>query len=200
MIVTLIEKQGKYKYKIYLDYEYAFWLSWKEMYFWKVETEGNISNGQYHQIVKESIIPKAKRKAISYLEKSNRTEQEVRDKLKRELYQEEIIDVVINYLYACHYLNDEWVAENFIRANQSNHSRKWLEMKLTKKGIDKEILYRFFEEEYSEELAIQKEITKKLKGRERITWEEKNKIMAYMYRKGYSTRETRKYMEQIEIE
>lgn len=199
MIVTLIEKQGKYKYKIYLDYEYVFWLSWREMYFWKVEEEGSISEEQYQKIVKESIIPKAKRKAISYLEKSNRTEQEVRDKLKRELYQDEIIDTVINYLYDYHYLNDQWVAENFIRANQASHSRKWMEMKLAQKGIDKDSLYHFFEEEYSEDSAIQREIEKKLKGRERITWEEKNKILAYMYRKGYDIRETRKYLDNIEM-
>lgn len=199
MVVTLIEKQGRYKYKVFLDYNYVFWLTWKELYFWKVKVDEEISGEQYNKIIKESIIPKAKRKAISYLERSDRTEQEVRDKLKRELYQEEIIENVIKYLYICHYLNDDWVVENFIRANQSSHSRRWMEMKLVQKGIDKERLHVFFEEGYSEKDAIQKEIKKKLKGRERITWEEKNKIMAYLYRKGYSGYETRKLMEQIEI-
>lgn len=198
MIVTLIEKQGKYKYKVYMDYDYVFWLTWKELYFWKVKENAEISEEQYKKIVKESILPKAKRKAISYLEKSNRTEQEIREKLKKELYQEDVIESAIKFLQNCHYINDDWVAENFVRANQANHSRKWMEMKLAQKGIDKERLHIFFEEEYSEEVAIQKEIKKKLKGKEQITWEEKNKIMAYLYRKGYSIHETRKAMEQIE--
>lgn len=198
MIVTLIEKQGKYKYKVYVDYDYVFWLTWKELYFWKVKENAEISEEQYKKIVKESILPKAKRKAISYLEKSNRTEQEIREKLKRELYQEDVIESAIKFLHNCHYINDDWVAENFVRANQANHSRRWMEMKLAQKGIDKERLHIFFEEEYSEEVAIQKEIKKKLKGKEQITWEEKNKIMAYLYRKGYSIHETRKAMEQIE--
>lgn len=200
MIVTLIEKKGKYKHKVFLDYDYAFWLTWKELYFWDIKEETEVSEEQYMKIMKESIIPKAKRKALSYLEKSNRTEQEVRDKLKRELYQEHVIDIVIEYLHQYHYLNDNWVVENFIRSNQANHSRSWMEMKLRQKGIDKDKLQIFFEEGYSEDYAIQKEIKKKLKGRERITWEERNKILGYLYRKGYGMREARKSLEQIEIE
>lgn len=200
MIVTLIEKQGKYKYKVFLDYDYVFWLTWKELYFWNIKENEEISDEYYIKIIKESIIPKAKRKAISYLEKSSRTEQEIRDKLRRELYQEDIIENVIKYLYSYHYLNDDWVAENFVRSNQFRHSRKWLEMKLSQKGIDKDRLHIFFEEEYSEKFAIQKEIEKKLKGRKQINWDEKNKIMAYLYRKGYNIHESRKVIEQIEIE
>ena len=97
-------------------------------------------------------------------------------------------------------MNDNWVVENFIRSNQANHSRSWMEMKLRQKGIDKDKLQIFFEEGYSEDYAIQKEIKKKLKGRERITWEERNKILGYLYRKGYGMREARKSLEQIEIE
>lgn len=200
MVVTLIEKQGRYKYKVFLDYTYVFWLTWKELYFWGVKENKEISDEQYNKILKEAIIPKAKRKAISYLEKSSRTEKEIRDKLKRELYEEEIIEKVIKYLDGYHYLNDDWVAENFVRANQFKHSRKWMEMRLAQKGIDKERLHVFFEDDYSEKLAIEKEIQKKLKGRKQITWEEKNKIMASLYRKGYSMCETRKILEQIEIE
>lgn len=200
MVVTLIEKQGRYKYKVFLDYTYVFWLTWKELYFWGVKENKEISNEQYNKILKEAIIPKAKRKAISYLEKSSRTEKEIRDKLKRELYEQEIIENVIRYLDGYHYLNDDWVAENFVRANQFKHSRKWMEMKLAQKGIDKERVHVFFEDEYSEKFAIEKEIQKKLKGRKQITWEEKNKIMASLYRKGYSISDTRKVMEQIEIE
>lgn len=200
MVVTLIEKQGKYKYKIFLNYEYVFWLTKKELYFWNIKENEEISGEYYSRIMKESIIPRAKRKAISYLEKTNRTEQEVRDKLRRELYQEEIVEVAIKYLHSYSYLNDEWVVGNFIRTNQSNHSRKWMEMKLLQKGIDKETLQNLFGEEYSEEFAIQKEINKKLKGREQPTWEEKNKIMTFLYRKGYNMQEVRRAMEKIEFE
>lgn len=200
MVVTLIEKQGRYKYKVFFGLYLCFLAYLERTIFLGVKENKEISDEQYNKILKEAIIPKAKRKAISYLEKSSRTEKEIRDKLKRELYEEEIIENVIKYLDGYHYLNDDWVAENFVRANQFKHSRKWMEMRLAQKGIDKERLHVFFEDDYSEKLAIEKEIQKKLKGRKQITWEEKNKIMASLYRKGYSISDTRKIMERIEIE
>ena len=50
---------------------------------------------------------RATKRAMHILEKADRTEQEIRDKLKKNSYPEECIDIAINYLYSYHYLDDE---------------------------------------------------------------------------------------------
>jgi regulatory protein len=196
--VTAIEKNGKYKYKVFIDGEYAFWLSWKELYFWKIELNGEISEEQLQKIKKESILEKCKRKAVSYLKFCNQTEQELRTKLKRQLYNEDIIEKTIAYLYDMHYIDDYRYAENFVDVNKKKHSRKWIELRLQQKGIKKDLSDDFFDEEYSEDAPIKKAIEKKLKGASIQTREQREKILASLYRQGFSIYNIKKVLKEYE--
>jgi len=45
MRVTAIERCGKYKYKVFLDEVYAFWLSWKELKFLETKRRNRYLRG-----------------------------------------------------------------------------------------------------------------------------------------------------------
>ena len=107
MQVTAIEKFGKYKYKVFLDYEFAFWAYWKDLQYRGIRVNKEISQEFYEQLLEEVVFEKAKRKAISLLKYMNRTEQELRQKLKLQLYPLEVIDKTIAYVYSFHYLDDD---------------------------------------------------------------------------------------------
>lgn len=194
LVVTAIEKFGKYKYKVFVDYEFAFWAYWKDLQYWNIKENQNISVDTYEQFLNEVVLEKAKRKAISLLKYMNRTEQELRQKLKLQLYPLEVIDETIAYVESYHYLDDDWYIENFIACNQKTHSQRWIEMKLTQKGIEKEKIQEYFMEGYSEEDALRKAIKKKVKGKKIGDEKERQKILAYLFRQGFSVKNARQVL------
>lgn len=198
MQVTAIEKFGKYKYKVFLDYGFAFWVYWKDLQCWNIKVDREISSDMYEQLLNEVVLEKAKRKAISLLKYMNRTEQELRQKLKLQLYPIEVIDKTIEYVYSYHYLDDNRYIESFIACNQTLHSQHWIEMKLMQKGILKEQIRDFFTDAYSEEEALRKAIRKKLKGKLLENREEKQKILAYLFRQGFSVRSAKLILSEYE--
>lgn len=198
MIVTGIEKKGKYKYYVYLDYEFVFWLSWKELWFWKIEENKEVSNRLLQDIIKNTILERAKRKAINYLKAMNRTEMEVRNKLQRELFSQEIIEQVIAYLYQYHYIDDDYYIENFIQYKKNAHSRRWMEERLRLKGISREKIDGYFQSGYSEKEALRKALEKKLRGKKIVTREERQKIIAYVYRQGFSINRAKEILKEYD--
>ena len=198
MKVTAIERFGKYKYKVFLDYEFAFWAYWKDLQSWNIKIDKQISTDIYEQLLDEVVLATAKRKAISLLKYMNRTEQELRQKLKLQLYPIDVIDKTIEYVNSYHYLDDNRYIESFIACNQTLHSQHWIEMKLVQKGIEKEKIHEFFSDEYSEEEALRKAIKKKLKGKKIESNEEKQKILAYLFRHGFSIRSAKAMINEYE--
>ena len=185
MLVTNIEKDGKYKNKVYLDENYAFWLSKKELFFWKIKLGIEMTTEQYQKIKKESILPKCKRKAISYLQLCDRTESELRSKLKMQFYTEDIIDQTIDYLQLYAYLDDSRVVTRYIEQHRKHHSKRWIEQHLLQKGIRKEQMAEYWGEDYSEDEAIQRALFKKTKGKQVTDYRERQKVVAYLGRQGF---------------
>lgn len=185
MLVTNIEKDGKYKYKVFLDESYVFWLSKKELYFLKIKLGTELTEEQYQKIRKEIILPKCKRKAISYLQLCDRTENELRGKLKMQLYAEDIIDQTMDYLRLYGYLDDSRVIARYIEQHRRRHSKRWIEQHLLQKGICKEQITEYFGEDYSEDEAIKKALYKKTKGNQIADYTERQKVIAYLGRQGF---------------
>ena len=200
MLVTSIEKVGKYKYKVFLDMEYAFFLSWKELCFWNIKEQEELTQKQYDTIMHEAVLEKCKRKAIALLKDKSRTEYELRQKLLMHLYTHEIVEQVLDYVKYYHYIDDERYVENFIETHKRVHSKRWIENKLKQKGIKKEQYDLYFQNDYCEENAIKKAIRKKMKGKNIESITEKNKLLAYLYRQGFSGSGIQKYIRQYENE
>lgn len=198
MKITKIEQAGKYKYKVFIDNNYVFWLSRRELFHWKLKEELEITQEYYAQILTESILEKCKRKAISYLEYSGRTEHEMRQKLQQQLYVEPIVEQTIQYLYQYHYLDDSRYIENFIQKNQEKHSRRWMEQKLKQKGIKKEQMEFYLKDEEVELEALRKSIEKKCKGNLPRESKEREKLLAYLCRQGFSISHSLKVMKEYD--
>ena len=126
----------------------------------------------------------AKEKAVRYLVLALRTEEEVKNKLRKLNVEEEIIVQVTEYLKSIGYINDEKYVEAYIRQciNIPKYSKYEIRMKLIQKGINKEILSEKLEEldncDYENKL-IDKLLKGKLKNMEPL------KQKAYLYRRGF---------------
>jgi regulatory protein len=202
MIITRLEELDKSKVKVYIDEEYAFLLYQKDIKLFQLEEGGDISAEIFHKIHTDTVLRRAKQKALAILKFMDRTEYELRRKLFEADYTEEIISQTIDYVYEYGYLNDERFAASFVRLKKNNKSKKVLRLELSQKGIKNEIIDKIFTSEYIEEedtqdpecVAIQKAIAKKTKAPECLSSEEKQKLMASLYRKGFDIDKIKQFL------
>lgn len=194
MIVTRLEGLGKGKTKVYIDGEFHFLLYRKDIQIYKLQENEQISEKVYKEIIEDTVLRRAKQKAMAILKYMDRTEQELRQKLKQADYTETIIESAIEYVKKFHYLDDERFAMNYIRFKKNTKSKRQLQTELSQKGIRKEYIDLAFEEEYDdEELAIQKAVAKKTLDIDSLSQEEKMKLASSLYRKGFKMDLIQKY-------
>ena len=130
---------------------------------------------------------KARQKAIKYIMYKMRTSYEVKNKLLELEFDEKIIDKVIYDLIQLEYINDEEFTKKFIQSNKKSKkfSKNMIKLKLKTKGIDDDIIEKYFNEIGFDEIeAIKKMLVKKHFSAE-MEYEEKKKIIAYCVRKGF---------------
>lgn len=193
MIITRFERIEKSKVRIYIDEECAFRITEKELEKLSLEEGQSLQHEQYDRLIAVLIYPKAIEKALSILKFMDRCEQELRRKLSKEDYQEDIIDRVIEYVKHYGYLNDERFATNFVRARKNRKSKLIIKNELQQKGISKDIIdivlvmeYEAEDIEDSEIIAIRKAIAKRTKAPGELSSKERQKLIASLYRKGFA--------------
>lgn len=127
----------------------------------------------------------AKEKAVRYLVLQLRTEEEVKNKLRKLNVEEEIIIEVTEYLKSIGYIDDVKYVEAYLRQCISipKYSVYEIKMKLIQKGVNKNLVSEKLEEfdgyNYEKSL-INKFLNGKLKNMEPL------KQKAYLYRRGFN--------------
>ena len=192
MIITKLEKAEKSKVRIYIDETIAFQLTEKDLEKLSLVEGQSILPEQYEKLIEGIIYPRAIEKALTILKYSDRCEQELRSKLSKEEYGNDIIVRVIEYVKHYGYLNDERFATAFVKARKNRKSKLMIKNELLQKGISKDILQTVFEAEYETEeeedaemIAIRKAIAKKTSDPQSLSFEAKQKLIASLYRKGF---------------
>ena len=141
---------------------------------------------------KSGDLNRAKRRALHILERSDRTEQELRDKLAKN-YLPEVVDAAVEYVKSYHYIDDRQYAMDYIEYHQESKTKQKLLQSLMSKGLSKELILECFDEivgdrkKELEEEQILKILRKKNYDPEQWTFEEKQRLMASLYRKGFSS-------------
>ena len=194
MYITAIEPFTKGKKKIFSEKGYLFWLYDSEIREYGIEEDTILSDSIIDTIENDIVLKRAKQKVLRMLERMDRTKYELLRKLKDAGYTEAISSQAIEYAYNYNYIDDERFAVNYVRDNCTVRSKKAIANALAMKGIDKELVekaYSFVRYDVCdnpEEAAINKDIAKKLNGREISEYDEKfrQKLAASLFRKGYS--------------
>lgn len=131
---------------------------------------------------------KARSRAIKYIMYKFRTSTEVYNKLiELEFSEKEVVKVIYD-LTQLEYINDEEYVKKFIESNKKTKklSKNMIKLKLKNKGINEELIEKYFYElEFSDVDAIIKLLEKK-KFLKTMDFDEKNKIKLYCVRKGFS--------------
>lgn len=153
----------------------------------------------------KELLLKGKKRALRLLERKDYSRKELKDKLCKDGYEENIIEQIIAYADSFHYLDDSRVAGSFIRGRKEYKSKREIEFLLKQKGISEEEIETAIEENYKnedgiaqEEVAIKKYLHKYHISEEilpEMSYEEKQKIAAKLYRKGFDSDKIRKILQ-----
>lgn len=197
MYITSIEQVKNSKQKICLSNGADFVLYKKEASRYGLKEELEITPELYQVLIEEIFIPRAKRRAMHLLEKMDRSEFQLRQKLRENGYPQEAIDAAIAYVTSYHYLDDERLARSHIRFYQESRSKMRMTQDLMKKGISKEVILLCLEEEceQSQEALIQRLLEKKHYDPQTATREEKAKLYRFLMQRGFSSSDISRAMD-----
>lgn len=201
MLITEIKELDKKRSVIKTDEDITFALYKKEIRNLNLEEGGELSGEAYENICNKILIKRARKRAMFLLEKMDRTELQLRDKLRQGLYGEEIIEDAVAYVKKYHYIDDERYARNYTNYQKERKSRRQIQMDLRQKGVASEQIELVLETEYeteNEQDLIWKWIEKKHYSGKDADLKEKQKIYQFLMRKGFPSQDILHALEQYE--
>lgn len=187
MTVTSIVPLDKRRNKILLDEDLVLVLYKGECRRYHIEQDGELSDEQYQEIVTTILFKRARERVFYLLKSSDKTEAELRRKLRGGYYPQPVIDHVIAQMKNYHYVNDDNYARNYLENQGKRKSKRQLAFDLQRKGISEDTVRDMMEEcPVDEEELVVKLLKKKHYDPENCPWEERQKLAAFLGRKGFS--------------
>ena len=185
--ISEIEKLSSGRYYITLYDGLQFPLYGKEMGKYGIEVNEVLSEEAYLEIMLELLPARAKKKALHLLERMDRTEQQLREKLKQGGYPQACIDLALEYVKSFHYVDDYRYACTYINYRQDRMSRYQLKVKLYGKGVPGEVIDRALEECYEgdEQEQIIRLLEKKKFDAQNSDQKEFTRVYQYLMRRGF---------------
>lgn len=140
----------------------------------------------------EEKYVQGRKKAMDLLLHNDRTEWELRDKMHRSGFEEDVIEDAVAYVDSFHYIDDQRYAMRFAEIYCESRSIQRMRQDLLKRHVDETYIEEAFENiQWDDSVALQKALAKITKGQkdffEGMDYEEKQKVVAKLYRKGFRT-------------
>ncbi|WP_022776729.1 regulatory protein RecX [Butyrivibrio sp. AE3009] len=202
MTVTDLVELDKKRCKVYLDGEFAFVLYKGELRDYGIKQNAEVDDESYRAITEELLPKRATKRAMNLLQKKDYTEKKLRDKLAEGMYSDECIDAAIEYVKSYRYLDDERFARDYIVYHMEMRSKNRIVQDLMGKGISKELTERLMLEIYEDEadVDVEQEQIKKLLVKKHydkdMEFKDKQKIIAFLLRRGYSMDSVRRALDE----
>jgi regulatory protein len=181
-----LQKRNKNRVSVYLDGEYAFGLA-KIVAAW-LQVGQELTTEKVQELKAKDGVEVALQRAINFLSYRPRSENEVRQNLKKHKVEEEVIEEIIQRLQLGGLVDDKNFAELWVenRSDLRPRGSKALRMELRQKGIPFEIIEETLEDLDEDELAYRaaKKQARKLKG---LEWQDfRKKMYGFLARRGFN--------------
>ncbi|GAA0075749.1 hypothetical protein UT300005_01270 [Clostridium sp. CTA-5] len=184
------QKRNKERVNVFLDEEYAFSISAELIYKEGIKLKDEVDFEKLKILAYKDQIMKCREAAIRTIEKSHKTEKQVREKLILKGYEEEAIEKAIDFLKEYNYLNDEYYTKLFVKEKLKSQGSNKIKYSLMQKGISKEIIEeelnnvdRENEKSIAIDLAQRKIVT--IRKSENDKYKISNKLYRFLLSKGY---------------
>ena len=187
MTVAEIVPFDKRKSKVILENDFTLVLYRGEMKRFGIEEGKTISEETYQEILREVLFKRARERVLFLLKSSDKTEQELRRKLKDGGYPKEAVDYAIDFLKEHNFINDQNYGRRYVEYNLERKSERQIQYELQKKGLDKEVIKEILKEQpVDEETQIRAYVKKKRLKPEDMDFKESRRLMAALGRRGFS--------------
>lgn len=201
-IITKIEaqKNNRERVNIYIDDNFFSGLDLELVYSLNLSKGKEINEKELKELIYKDNISKAKNKAFKIINKAEQSEKTLRDKLSD--YDEDIIDIVIEYLKDCKFINDKDFAKRIAHSNSnvSRFGKNKIKQNLYKKGIDKEYIDEAIED-IDEDIEFENALYLAEKRFKSIKNEDKRKVyqklMQHLTYKGFNYDITKKAISKV---
>ena len=189
MEITKIQALTKQKYRIFLDGESAFAVYKGELSRYHLEEGAVLPPEVYEELVNRVLKKRATLRAMHILERTDKTEAQLRRKLEESEYPKEAVESAIAYVTSYGYLDDRRYAEHYIEWKKQGKGKARLKMELVQKGISREIIEEVLEStDFGETREmIRQIILKKRKTDIPMNVKEKQRLYGFLLRKGFSS-------------
>lgn len=197
MHITRLEKLAKGKQRVWLEDQPPFVLYAGEARSLPLSEDGELSPEQYQEILREILIPRARKRALHLLEQMDRTEAQLRQKLVQGEYPETVVEDAVAYVKGFRYIDDFRYACNYIRYRRDGKSRRQLFLELARKGISGERIRQALEAEYGcedEGEKILRWMEKKQYDPGAAQQKEKQRMYQFLMRKGFQSEDIMRYL------
>ena len=136
--VTAVVPLDKRRSKVFVDEEAVFVLYKGELRRYHIEEGEELSEEQHGRILEEVLMKRGKERALYLLKDRDRTEAEIRKKLKEGFYPQQVIDRTMDFLKEYGFVDDLEFGRRYIEVYGNQRSRKRLEFDLQQKGLKQE--------------------------------------------------------------
>ena len=187
MVVISFEKQKKGdRYNLYLDGEFYSGIEPDVIVKYSFKNFMEIEKEKIEQIVQESETFYAFNKALNYLSKSMKTENEIREYLLKKGVKKEVVENAIVKLIEYKYINDEIYAKNYVEFYKEKFGKLKIKQNLLNKKIDEEIISKHLDYNEEENLENVAKLIEKQRKNKEFDLKLKQKITRNLLSKGYS--------------
>lgn len=205
MKIIEIREVNKYKCKLFFEEEEPIVLYKKDLKRYSLEEGSVLADKQKEVLIKEILPYRAKARCMKLLQARDYTEAEMVSKLKEDGYPGVVIKDTIQYLKSYQYVDDKRYVGLFFNSKKNKKSKKAMIMELQRKGVPKELVMNVLNEmqccdseSFSDKSCIYKFLYKKRYNDFESSYLEKEKVRAYLFRKGFEFEEINACMERFD--
>ena len=183
-----IETLGGGRFLVQTEEGDAFPMYKGELRHYGIREGEELGEESFREIMEELLPNRAKKKALHLLERLDRTETQLRQKLTELRYPKEIVEEAVSYVKSFHYIDDVRYARQYIESRGERESIRQMRTALLQKGIAGEILDGVLQdtEPPDEEKQIRRWMEKRQYDPEAADEKERARMYRFLLRKGYS--------------
>ncbi|ELC8441813.1 recombination regulator RecX [Clostridium perfringens] len=185
-----VQKRNANRVNVYVDEVFTFACDAELIYKQGIQKDSLIDVESIKEIVKEDEFIKCKNSALRTVEKTYKTEKELKDKLKERGFEEDTIKRTVDFLKEYNLLNDEKYAEMYIKDRLRTQGRNKIKYALIRKGISEEVLLDKLsnidqEDENDTAFKLAEKKYNMLKKKESDKYKLYQKLFRFLLSKGY---------------
>lgn len=147
---------------------------------------------------------KARMKAMQLLERMDRTERGLKEKLRQGGFSPEAAENAVDYVKSFGYLDDARYARNYISGRMGSKGRQRILQELYQRGIDRQTALEAYEEtaalqETDEREVLRLAIRKKYPEETSLNEKEMRRLYGFLARRGFSSADILQAVEELGI-